>query len=77
MGAIFAPTSPHSRMLVSLKGELVHVSNALVFTFGTPVFVAATQGMPFDHLTLVARSAFACGTHGTIIERQFWACYHL
>ena len=30
------------------------------------VFVAATQGMPFDHLALVARGAYVFGSHGAV-----------
>lgn len=41
------------------------MSGALVFTFDDPVFAAATQGAPLDHLALEARGSCIPGSHGT------------
>ena len=46
---------PQIKVPVPLRGELLHTSGALVFTYGDLVFVVTTQGMPSDHLALEAR----------------------
>ena len=46
---------------MSPEGELLYVSGALVFMSGSPIFVAATQGMLFDYLAMVARVACVPG----------------
>lgn len=51
------------RVPVSPGGELLHVSGALVF-------VAVTQGISLDHLTLDPRGNFDPGFHGTRIIRE-------
>ena len=50
-------------MLASPGGELLHITGALVFTSGVPVFAAATQGMPLDCLALVPRRACVFAPH--------------
>ena len=50
---------------VSWRGDL-HMVSALVFISGAPVFAAALQRMPLDHLALVARGACKLGFHRTI-----------
>ena len=54
----------HSRVPASLEGELLYGSHAPVFTFGALVFRHATQGIPLDHLALVARSLAFLGPIG-------------
>lgn len=38
---------------------------APVFTSGALVLVAASQGIPLDHLPLIVRRAYLPGSHGT------------
>lgn len=61
---------PHSRAPESPRGELLHMSGALVFTPGDPSFVAATQGTPLDCLALEARGACLLGFHRTVTIRD-------
>lgn len=46
------------------------MSAALVFSSGTLVFAAATQGIPLDHLGLVARGACILGSYWTVIIKE-------
>ena len=46
---------PHFRAPVSLGGELLHTSGALVFTSNILVSVSAAQEMPLDCLVVVRR----------------------
>ena len=57
---------------VSWRGAL-HASGALVFISGALVFAASAQGIPLDHLSLVAEGTFVPGSHRTveIIEMVF------
>ena len=50
---------PHSKSLVPPGNKLVHPS-------GVPIVVAAAQGIPLGCLALVARGAYAGGTHKTV-----------
>ena len=53
----------HCRASLSPGGELLHVP-------GAPGFIAATQGMPLDHLALWARGACDPEFHGTVTIRE-------
>lgn len=46
---------PQFKVPVPPRGELLHTSGALIFTYGDLVSVATTQGMPSGHLVLEAR----------------------
>lgn len=61
----------HSGAPAFPAGELLHTSGAPVFFIsGDPVFVAASQGMPLDCLTLEAREAYIPGSHGTVTIKE-------
>ena len=55
-----------SRAPVSLRGELLQASGALVFTSGDLVFAAVTQGTPLDCLAMKAKGTCVPGFHGTV-----------
>ena len=58
-----------------LQGSFyTHLVPLLFFISGDLVFVAASQGMLLNCLTLEAREAYIPGSHGTVtIKRQFLA----
>ena len=60
----------HSRALVFIRGDLLHIPGALVFTSSPLVFAAAALGMPLDCLALVARWACVPGSHKTVTIRE-------
>ena len=43
---------------------------------GDPVFVAATQGMPLDHLSLETRGLYSCVLQDCNNQREFLQVYH-
>ena len=48
----------------------------LLYTSGTMVFAASTQGIPLDHLALVARWACVPGSHRTVTTGESVLGYH-
>ena len=58
---------PHSSSPVSPGKELIH-------SFGTPMFMTATQGKPLDHLALVARGTYTWGPTGPYMFAYFKSC---
>ena len=60
---------PHSRSLVSARKKLEYM-------FDVAIFVAATQGMPLDHLSLETRGLYSCVLQDCNNQREFLQVYH-
>lgn len=63
MGAICVLPPPHSRLPISPRKELVHIS-------GTPVFAAATLGIPLNYPNLVASRACVHRFSGKVANKE-------
>lgn len=54
----------------TLPRSPVSPRNEIVYMFDTPIFVAAAQETPFDHLTLVASRAYVYKSYRVITNRR-------
>lgn len=66
-------------MPISLRGNVLHMSGALVFMSGALMLVAVTEGMPLECLAVMASGACVPESHrtATIRERVLSSLPHL
>ena len=57
-------------MPISLRGNVLHMSGALVFMSGALMLVAVTEGMPLECLAVVASGACVPKSHRTATIRE-------